>query len=52
MKIIVTTLSVLLLITISACASTTGDRVHRRPGNSKFTTGLNAPVPIVEDSHR
>lgn len=52
MKIIVTALSALLLITISACASTSSHRVHWRPGNSKFTTGLNAPVPVVEDSHR
>lgn len=52
MKIIVTALSALLLIAISACASTTGDRVHWRPGDSKFTTGINAPAPIVEHSHR
>lgn len=52
MKTILTALSALLLVTISACASKSGDRVHWRPGNSKFTTGLNAPAPIVEDSHR
>lgn len=52
MRSIMAALIALLLVGLGACASTTADRLHWRPGNSKFTTGLNAPVPNVEEPHR